>query len=78
MAFEVESEDFVEALRSATIPTDLADAMGRLVVEVLTRGQENRKLQDCLAGLLREEGWTCTAPVEPSGQRSGATAEEGA
>jgi hypothetical protein len=63
MAYHVEVEDFVRAVQTSTTTAEMTEAVAGLLCEVLKKGLDNRKLQNCVAALLREQGWICSPPA---------------
>lgn len=59
----VEFEHVDEALRGFAFKPDIGERMASWVAEVLFANQRNPALQECLAALLREEGWVCEPPA---------------
>ncbi len=60
---KVEFEHVEAALKSYTFDVAIGERVASWVAEVLFANQGNPELQECLAGLLREQGWECSPPA---------------
>ena len=70
---DVDFGHFEEALADFAFKPDFGERMAGWVAEVLFANQGNEKVQECLAGILREEGWTCAPPCDeepPTAERA--------